>query len=122
AILLLVGYKLAKLSLFKQMYKLGWDQFIPFLVTVGAILATDLLKGILIGMVFAFFYIIRGSYRHAYRIFTEDKDKSNIIRLELSDQVTFLNKGVIINALNEIEENSKVVIDGTRTKYIDQDV
>lgn len=122
SILILVGYKLAKVSLFRNMYKLGWDQFIPFAVTVLAILLTDLLKGILIGMAFAFFYILRASFRQAYRTFTEDHDDTEVIRLELSEQVTFLNKGVIIKTLGEIPDNSKLILDGSRIKYIDHDV
>ncbi len=122
AILVLVGYKLAKVSLFKSMYKMGWDQFIPFIVTVAAILSTDLLKGIMIGMIPAFFYIFRSAYRHAYESFREDKEKGELIRLELSDQVTFLNKGVILQALNEVPENSNLLIDGSRSKFIDPDV
>ena len=61
AILLMVGYKLAKPSLFKQMYKLGWEQFIPFTATVVAIIATDLLKGITVGILFGIFYTLRHS-------------------------------------------------------------
>ena len=68
AILLMVGYKLAKPSLFKEMYKLGWEQFIPFTTTVVAILATDLLKGIFVGMVFGAFYTLLHSYRNSHHI------------------------------------------------------
>lgn len=122
AVLVLVGYKLAKISLFKSMYKLGWDQFIPFVVTIIAILATDLLTGILIGMLPAFFFIFKSAYLNAYKSFKEDHDIGKVLRLELSDQVTFLNKGVIIRALNEIPDNSNLVIDGSRSKFIDTDV
>ncbi|MEZ4805040.1 MAG: hypothetical protein R2852_06030 [Bacteroidia bacterium] len=73
-------------------------------------------------MVFAFYYIIRSSYKNAYRSIAEDHDSSEVIRMELSDQVTFLNKGVILSALKEIPENSILVIDGSRSKYIDHDV
>ncbi len=76
AILLMVGYKLAKPSLFKQMYKMGWEQFIPFVATVVGILATDLLKGITIGILFGIFYTLRHSYRNSHHmndvITTED--------------------------------------------------
>lgn len=94
AILLLVGYKLSKISLYQTMYRLGWEQFIPFLITVIAILATDLLKGIGIGMVFAIFFILRKNYRHAYH-FNTQKDNNNgqdLITIRLSEEVTFLNK------------------------------
>lgn len=72
AILLLVGYKLSKVSLYKSMYKLGWEQFIPFMVTIVAILVTDLLKGIAIGMVVAIYFILRKNYKHSYHYKKEE--------------------------------------------------
>ena len=71
AILLMVGYKLAKPSLFKQMYKLGWEQFIPFIASVIAIIATDLLKGITVGILFGIFYTLRHSYRNSHHLKTK---------------------------------------------------
>jgi MFS superfamily sulfate permease-like transporter len=119
AILLLVGYKLAKISLFQGMYRLGWEQFIPFVVTIVAIISTDLLKGIAIGMCVAIFYILRKNYRHSYH---HKKDKDGIVRLLLSEEVTFLNKGSIIEMLNALPAQSKVIIDGSNSVYIDYDV
>ena len=117
AILLVIGYKLAKVSLFKSMYKLGWDQFIPFVVTIVAILFTDLLKGIGIGLVFAIFYILRRNYRTPY--FSQKGDK---IHIRLSENVTFLNKASIQVMLNDLPENANVVLDGSRSVTIDYDV
>lgn len=122
AILLMVGYKLSNISLYKTMYKLGWDQFIPFIVTIIAILATDLLKGIAIGMAFAIFFILRKNYRHAYH-YKKDKDgERELITLRLSEEVTFLNKASIQLSLDDLPKNSKVVIDGSRSVSIDHDV
>lgn len=122
AILLMVGYKLSNVSLYKTMYKLGWDQFIPFIVTIIAILATDLLKGIAIGMAFAIFFILRKNYRHAYH-YKKDKDgERELITLRLSEEVTFLNKASIQLSLDDLPKNSKVVIDGSRSVSIDHDV
>lgn len=122
AILLMVGYKLSKISLYKDMYRLGWDQFIPFIVTIAAILATDLLKGILIGMAFAIFYILRKNYRHAYH-YTKEKDgEFEVITLKLSEEVTFLNKASIQLSLEDLPKNSKVIIDGSNSVAIDHDV
>lgn len=122
AILLMVGYKLSKISLYKEMYRLGWDQFIPFIVTIVAILATDLLKGILIGMVFAVFYILRKNYRHAYHYKKEKNGDRDIVTLRLSEEVTFLNKASIQLSLDDLPKNAKVVIDGSNSVSIDHDV
>jgi carbonic anhydrase len=118
AILFMVGYKLARISLFKTMYKLGWDQFMPFLATIVGVLATDLLRGIAIGMGFAIFYILRENYRHSYHY----KKEGQTVKFQLSEEVTFLNKASIQMSLDELPENSKVIIDGSHSVTIDYDV
>ena len=122
ALLLLVGYKLAKIGLFKTMYKLGWDQFIPFSVTVIGILFTDLLKGIGIGMVFSIFYILRNNYRTPYSFHKEQYKEGEKIIIKLAEEVTFLNKGSILLMLENLPENSEVIIDGSNSASIDYDV
>ena len=124
AILLMVGYKLAKPSLFKQMYKLGWEQFVPFTVTVVAILATDLLKGITAGMIVGGFYALLHSYRNSHHmkdVITTD-DGNQIHHLVLAEEVSFFNKANVVNALEAIPPNSKVIIDCTNSKSIAYDV
>ncbi|MEK6780977.1 MAG: SulP family inorganic anion transporter [Bacteroidota bacterium] len=124
AILLMVGYKLAKPSLFKQMYKFGWEQFIPFVATVVAILATDLLRGITVGMLFGIFYTLRHSYRNSHHmkevITTEGGHK--IHHLVLAEEVSFFNKANVMKSLDTIPINSKVIIDCSRSKSIAYDV
>lgn len=122
AVLLTVGYKLAKVSLFKSMYKIGWDQFIPFIVTVVAILFTDLLKGIAIGMVVAIFFILRRNFRTSYFFHKENVHEGEVIRIKFSEEVTFLNKASIQLMFEELPENSKVLLDGTGSVNIDYDV
>jgi MFS superfamily sulfate permease-like transporter len=122
AILLMVGYKLSRVSLYHTMYKIGWDQFIPFIVTVIGILATDLLKGIGIGMVFAIFFILRKNYRHSYYYKKEVDHEGETVQLRLSEEVTFLNKASIQMSLEQLPANSKVVIDGSHSIEIDHDV
>jgi MFS superfamily sulfate permease-like transporter len=123
AVLLVVGYKLTKVSLYKDMYRLGWEQFVPFVITVVAILATDLLKGIAIGMFFSIFYILRHNYRNPYFLKKDPLHTgSKKFTIILSDSVTFLNKGSILLTLNEIPENSEVTIDGSRSFAVDYDV
>jgi SulP family sulfate permease len=124
AILLMVGYKLAKPTLFVNMYKLGWEQFIPFIATVIGILATDLLKGITIGIIFGIFYTLRHSYRNSHYMketVTTDQGKE-IHHLVLAEEVSFFNKASVIKELEEIPVNSKVIIDCSSSKAIAHDV
>lgn len=124
AILLMVGYKLAKPSLFKEMYKLGWEQFVPFTATVVAILATDLLKGITVGILFGIFYTLRHSYRNSHHLKETEKTENGKIvhHLELAQEVSFFNKASVMRVLDEIPANSKVIIDCSQSKSIAHDV
>ncbi len=122
AVLLMVGYKLAKVSLFRDMYKIGWEQFMPFIITVLAILFTDLLKGIGIGMVVAVFYILRRNYRTSYFFHKKDVHQGEVIVIKFSEEVTFLNKASIQLMFDELPEDSVVVLDGTGSVNIDYDV
>ena len=121
SILLLVGYKLAKLDLFKQMYKLGWVQFTPFIITILAVLFTDLLKGILIGISIAILFILKRNYDNAFKR-NHIRAEEGKIEIEFPEQVTFINKGNIINMLNDLPDNSEVVLDGSRCEEMDYDV
>lgn len=119
AILLTVGYKLAKPALFKSMYQLGPYQFVPFLVTVVGILATDLLIGIGLGMGVAIFALLLTNYNNPFFL---DQDPSSDVRLTLSEDVSFLNRAVIMRTLAAIRPGTRVVIDATRSMHIDLDV
>jgi len=121
-ILFIVGYNLAKPSLFKAMYELGWTQFAPFIATVVGILLTDLLKGIGIGMVVAIFFILRSNLKTDYQLSYEENNGVKKVRLVLAEDVSFLNKGSIGKALKKFERNSWVIIDGSKSKYIDHDI
>jgi MFS superfamily sulfate permease-like transporter len=124
AILLMVGYKLAKPSLFKEMYKLGQEQFVPFAATVIAIIATDLLKGIAVGIILGIFYTLHHSYRNSHHM--KDKVKTEdgleIHHLVLAQEVSFFNKASVIKALDAIPANSKVIIDFSKSKSVAYDV
>jgi len=124
AILIMVGYKLAKPQLFKQMYKLGWEQFMPFMATVIAILLTDLLKGITIGLLFGIFYTLRHSFRNSHHLQTKTStdEGQKVYHLSLAEEVSFFNKASVLKVLDEIPENSKVIIDCTKSKSIAYDV
>lgn len=122
AILLMVGYKLAKPQIFIQMYKLSKLQFVAFLVTIIAIISTDLLKGIFIGMVVAIFYVIRRNYLNPSKLTKEIIDGKEVYKLTLSEETTFLNKASIAKTLDEIPENSTLIINGEKTFFIAYDV
>lgn len=124
AILLMVGYKLAQPALFKQMYKLGWEQFVPFAATVIGILATDLLKGITIGIIFGIFYTLRHSYRNSHHMkdVVTTEEGHEVHHIELAQEVSFFNKASVMQALEAIPVNSKVIIDCSKSKSIAHDV
>ncbi|MDO9052211.1 MAG: SulP family inorganic anion transporter [Methylotenera sp.] len=123
-ILIVVGYKLAKPALFKQIYGLGWEQFGPFFATVVAIILTDLLTGIAIGLVVALFFTLHHSYRNSYHLKRTVTTDGGLMlhRLALAEEVSFFNKASIIAALEAIPPNSKVIIDCTNSKSISYDV
>lgn len=122
AILLLTGYKLAKVSLFKDMYKKGLDQFVPFLVTILAIVFTDLLIGVIIGSAFSIFHILRSNYKNPFIVETEKMHENETVRIQLPTQVSILNKASLKDTLWSVPEGSKVIIDATNCTFIDNDV
>jgi len=123
AVLFIVGYKLAKPELFVKMYKLGWKQFLPFIVTVIGIVGTDLLKGIGMGLVVAIVIILIKSYQNSHFLNIEEESKdSSKVKMTLAQEVTFFNKGAILKELDQLPENTKLDLDVTKTKYLDNDI
>lgn len=122
AILFLVGYKLAKPSLFKQLYKQGQTQFVPFIVTILGIVFTDLLMGIGMGLVVAIFYILFNNFRSSDFIRPHEEGDGQPIVLKLWEHVTFINKASILKALADIPSGEKVIIDASETVTMDLDV
>lgn len=121
-ILIFTGYKLAKISLFKEMYSKGQDQFIPFIATILAIVFTDLLLGVLIGLAISIFYILKSNFLNPFVLQKETMHEDETMRLELPNQVSFLNKASIKDTLWSVPPNSKVIIDATYSDFIDSDV
>ncbi len=122
-ILFVVGYKLAKPALFKTMYKLGWFQFIPFMVTVVGIILTDLLVGIALGMGVAIFHLLLVNLRNPFFLVEEKHDEhGDTFVLHLSEDVSFLNRASIMQTLDAIPPHTRVIIDATRSVRIDFDV
>lgn len=122
AILLHTGYKLAHPRQLRDAWRVGPKYFVPFVVTVGAILVTDLLVGILIGLAVGAFFLLRDDYSHAYSYELEESADHQRVRLTLAEQVTFLNKARINKALHALLPGSTVTVDATRSKHIDHDV
>ncbi len=122
AVLLVVGYKLAKPSVFKQMWNNGKYQWWPFIITVVTIIFTDLLTGVLVGLGASIFAILYGNLKNAYFFHQEEYHEGDLIRIHLSQEVSFLNKASIKRTLDHLPANSYVLIDATNTAYIDFDV
>jgi len=122
AILLLTGYKLAKISIFKEVYANGKYEFAPFIVTVVTVVFTDLLTGVGLGLVTSIIAILYGNMKNSYYFHKEKHHEGEIIRICLSEEVSFLNKASIKLTLDHLPKGSTVVIDATKTQYIDFNV
>lgn len=125
AVLLHVGYKLAKPADISRMWRKGYDTFIPYSATILAIVFTDLLKGVLVGLACGIFFVLKANLRTPYFMHSRDdrsEDGIKHIHIELSENVTFLNKASVNRALHRLPQESVVVIDGSSATYIDQDV
>lgn len=122
AILLVTGYKLAKISIFKQMFANGKYQWAPFLVTVIAIVFTDLLTGVGMGLVASTIAILYGNMKNSYFFHKENHHAGEIVRIHLAEEVSFLNKASIKLTLDHMPADTTVVIDASKSTYIDFDV
>jgi len=122
AILLVVGYKLAKPALFKKMYHEGLGQFVPFVVTIVGIVFTDLLMGIGLGLVVAIFIILRNNFVTPFHLLKEADSENSNFKIVLSEDVTFLNKASILKMLNQIPNDAVVEINAANTRFIHFDV
>lgn len=123
AILFIVGYKLAKPALFIEMFRKGWKQWIPFVVTVVGIVFGDLLIGISLGLVVGICVILIKSYQNSYFLHIENPNSgSKTVKMTLAEEVTFINKGAIIKELNNLDKDSFLIMDVTKTKYLDNDI
>lgn len=122
AVLLMVGYKLAKPSVIMHFWHKGKYQFVPFIATLLAVVFTDLLKGVALGIIISILFILRGNLKRAYRFRKEKFEDGDVIRIDLAQEVSFLNKAAIKTTLSQIPENSRVVINASDTVYIAHDV
>ncbi|CAN5549557.1 hypothetical protein BH11BAC1_BH11BAC1_13450 [soil metagenome] len=122
AILLITGYNLTKPKLYRNMWSLGIKQFLPFLITIIAILLTDLLIGVCIGLFISVYYIVRNNFKAEYKITEAQHLGINTFIIKLNSNVTFLNKVNLRKSLDRIPEYSVLTIDGSECNFIDYDI
>ncbi|MGQ0555504.1 MAG: bifunctional SulP family inorganic anion transporter/carbonic anhydrase [Nitrospiraceae bacterium] len=122
AILLMTGIKLASPALMTQMWNEGRHQFIPFAATLTAIVFTDLLIGIVIGLVVAIGFILNSNMRRPVSRFVEKHLGGDVVHIELANQESFLNRAALSHVLAEVPRNGRVLLDAQNTDYIDPDV
>lgn len=122
AVLLVIGFKLAKPAVFKRFYSRGKHQFLPFITTVVVVVFADLLVGVALGMILSIFSILRGNMKRAYYFKKEEYEKGDIIHIHLAQEVSFLNKASILFTFDAIPDNSKVIINASDTVYIAHDI
>lgn len=122
AVLILTGYKLAKISIFKEAWNNGKYQWWPFIITVLAVVFTDLLTGVVIGLAASTFAILRSNMRNAYHFDRKSHREGDLITIKLSQEVSFLNKAALKTTLEDLPEYATVTVDATETVYIDFDV
>ncbi|WP_202740418.1 bifunctional SulP family inorganic anion transporter/carbonic anhydrase [Acinetobacter sp. 'aerobic (ED)'] len=122
AILIVTGFKLTHPKLFKQLYQKGWKQFLPFIITLVAILLTDLLTGIVIGLLTSSGFILYGNFNKGVRVYKEKHLHGIVTRIELPSQVTFLNRSALISALEYVHKHQQLIIDATQCDSIDPDI
>jgi len=122
AVLIFTGLKLTSPALFRQMWAEGRSQFVPFIVTAVAIVFTDLLTGVLIGLATGLAFILHSNYRRPLLRFMEHHVSGDVLRIEFSNQVSFLNRAVLEQALDSVPANGHVMLDARNTDYIDPDI
>jgi MFS superfamily sulfate permease-like transporter len=121
AILITVGFKLTKVAIFKEQWKFGYEQFIPFVVTILVMLVSDLLKGVAVGLIIAVIYIIRDNIKSSFDASSDTMNGELYYLIKLPQHVTFFNKGYLIKYFRDIQPNSKVIIDGSINRKINRD-
>ncbi len=122
AILIVVGYKLAKPSIFKQMFSSGRDVYVPFVITIFGIIFTDLLIGIVLGLAVGIFQILYNNFKKPYEVKSFKGDGDQKLHLELSENLSFLSKARMIETISHIPDNGKVIIDASRSHFIHPDI
>ena len=122
AVLFATGLKLASPGLFLRMWREGWVQFVPFMLTAVAIVFTDLLNGVLIGLAASIGAILNSNLRRPLQLVKEKRLGGDLVRLKLATQVSFLNRAALNNALAKLAPGQKILLDATDSDFIDPDI
>ena len=123
SVLLIIGFKLANPKRFVEMWKLGKEQFIPFIVTVVAIVVFDLLVGIIAGLVVGIVVLLLKSYTNSHQMLIKEyMGEKNLFHMNLAEEVTFVNRGSIVKELDGLPNNSYLELDFRRTRILDYDI
>lgn len=122
AILIFTGYKLAKVSIFKSAFKQGWKYWVPFIATIVVMLLTDLLKGVGVGLIIAFIFILIENMQIPFKVSYEKYNDKKQFILQVSQHITFLHKSAFVKTLNRIPDGSHVIVDARKTRFMDRDV
>lgn len=122
AILLITGYNLTKPKLYKNIWKLGWKQFFPFIITIIFILITDLLVGVVIGLCISLYIIIQNNFQADYKVVKTKQHETEVYTINLNDNVSFLNKVKFRTLLDNIPKYSILTINGQDCTFIDYDI
>lgn len=122
AILIVTGFKLASPKLFKEMWSEGIPQFLPFFITIAAIVLSDLLTGVLIGLCVSILFILHSNLRNPIRRVLEKHTAGDVLRIELASQVSFLNRAALEKVFYNVPRGGRVLIDARSTDFIDPDI
>lgn len=121
AILIMTGFKLTKLAIFKEQWNFGFEQFLPFVITIIIMLVTDLLRGVCVGLIVSVIFIIRDNIKSSFDSTSDTIDGQLYYLIKLPQHVTFFNKGFLIRFFASINSDSKVIIDASINKKINRD-
>jgi carbonic anhydrase/SulP family sulfate permease len=122
AVLLVTGFKLASPKIVRDMWAEGWNRFLPYVITVAAIVFADLLIGVVIGLVVSIMFILYSNLHRPLRHIVEQHATGDVHRIELASQLSFLNRAILNSALRKIPIGSQLLLDARNTVYIDPDV
>ncbi len=118
SILIFVGFKLAHPSIFKRMFRLDKSQYLPFVITIVAILLSSLITGVVVGLLAGVFFVLKANYHSAIEIGRE----GSAYKIALNREVTFVNKARLSHILERLPKGAEIILDGEHVGFIDHDV